>query len=326
MASHVPFPLWHSISSSSWFITQTVESLKEESSPLCSSTSLSTPWLLTFAGWHLVCNSRAITYFPNDSTPMTSLWWLAVRMIRRCLSTLLQRGPGSGASHLVWGHQICSHGVWARCAQLLGHLGKGSSPRSLSTLTSASLSRLPSHGFPTFANSFPAAIASSLSACLGVALNIFHLLLLPISSTLTSCRVCRGAEFCSGSAPAMRLQDGATRRWSRYLLEWPRGSPVASVHIESGWPDARLLIAGQLLFLFGRIPSMPMGDCTPLPASVSRPIASSRGSLIATCGDLCTATGIVASSSFGVGPNCSAQRGSLSVLSLHLIGHSAIDC
>ena len=84
--------------------------------------------------------------------------------------------------------------------------------------------------------------------------NLFH--------TYVSPSVLWGAEFCSGSAPAVRLLDRAIRRWTRCLLGWPRGSPVPAVHLESGWPDAQRLITGRL---FGRITSMPIGDCSPLP-------------------------------------------------------------
>ena len=85
------------------------------------------------------------------------------------------------------------------------------------------------------------------------------------------------AEFCSASAPAVRLLDGAIRRWSRC---W--GGP--------GWPDAQRLITGRLLSLFGRIVSMPIGDGSPAPCP-SRVMASFPGSLIASC-----------SSSFGTRP------------------------
>ena len=61
---------------------------------------------------------------------------------------------GSGASIWRGTHQICSHGVWAHqtCAHLYSDLGRGFSRRFPSILTSASLSCLPSLGFPTFAN------------------------------------------------------------------------------------------------------------------------------------------------------------------------------
>ena len=94
----------------------------------------------------------------------------------------------------------------------------------------------------------------------------------------------------------------ATSGWSDTTSEplSPRGSPVAAVHIESG--DAQRLITGRSLSLFGHVPSIPMGDCSPLPASVSHAMASSLGSLIATCSDRCTSLEIVVPSSFGVGP------------------------
>ena len=58
-----------------------------------------------------------------------------------------------------------------------------------------------------------------------------------------------GCEFCLGSAPAMRLLDGALRRWCRCLLGWPRRSPNAAVHVEVGWPDTQRLVTGRLLSL-----------------------------------------------------------------------------
>ena len=85
------------------------------------------------------------------------------------------------------------------------------------------------------------------------------------------------------------------------------GSPVPAVHLESGWPDAQRLITGRLLALFERI-TMPIGDCSPLPATVSRVMASCPGSLLATCSDLCTSLEIVTPSSFGVGLGCSVQQ------------------
>ena len=135
---------------------------------------------------------------------------------------------------------------------------------------------------------------------LAFASNVFHTDVLPSVSW--------GAELCSGSTPAVRLLDGAIRRGSRCLLGWPRRSPVDAVHLESGWPDAQRLITGRLLSLFGRITSMPIGNCSPPPANVSRVMASFPGSLIASFSDLCAALEIVTPSSFGVGPGCSVQR------------------
>ena len=53
---------------------------------------------------------------------------------------------------------------------------------------------------------------------------------------------------------------------------------------------------------------MPIKDCSPLPATVSRAMASCTGPLFATCSDLCISLEIVTPSSFGVGPGCSVQR------------------
>ena len=131
--------------------------------------------------------------------------------------------------------------------------------KSLSTLPWVSLSR----GVPTLANSFLAAIASSPSACLGVALNIFqHTCVMPSAPW--------GAEFSSGSPLlCLLLLAGATRRWSRCLLRWPRGSPVAAVHIESGWPDAQMAHHKSVAVPLRAGLFLVMGDHTPLPVSVS---------------------------------------------------------
>ena len=40
-----------------------------------------------------------------------------------------------------------------------------------------------------------------------------------------------GLEFCLNSSPAVRLTDGALRRWGRHLLGWPSGSPNAAVSL-----------------------------------------------------------------------------------------------
>ena len=59
-----------------------------------------------------------------------------------------------------------------------------------------------------------------------------------------------GLEFCLNSSPAIRLLDGALRRWCRHLLGWPSGSPNAAVFLEPGWPDALHLCTERLLSLF----------------------------------------------------------------------------
>ena len=66
------------------------------------------------------------------------------------------------------------------------------------------------------------------TSALVFASNLFHTFVLP--------------SALWGAVPAVRLLHRATRRWSRCLLGWPRGSPVPAVHLESGWPDAKRLI------------------------------------------------------------------------------------
>ena len=112
-------------------------------------------------------------------------------------------------------------------------------------------------------------------------------------------------------------------------LGWPRGSPISAVHIESGQPDAKRLITSRLLPLFGRISSMPTGDCSPIPAPLSRGTASSPCSLIASqssahfSGD-CRSELLLAC--VPVVPLDECENGLLSKLSLHLIGRSVTDC
>ena len=59
--------------------------------------------------------------------------------------------------------------------------------------------------------------------------------------------ISRGLEFCLNSSPAVRLIDGALRRWGRHLLGWPSGSPNAAVFLERGWPHAQHLCTERLL-------------------------------------------------------------------------------
>ena len=47
-----------------------------------------------------------------------------------------------------------------------------------------------------------------------------------------------GVEFLVSSPSALQVIDTALRRWGRFLLGWPAGSPIASVFLELVWPDA----------------------------------------------------------------------------------------
>ena len=143
--------------------------------------------------------------------------------------------------------------------------------------------------------------------CLGVTLNMFHLLLLQIPSTFSSCRVCCGAQsFLLGELLVCSF--------------WTERSDVGTAVFWGG-------LAGLLLRLFtlslggltrngpitGRLLCPSSGACLPWRVHSSSRLhvsamASSPGSLIATCSDLCISIGIVAPSSFGVGPSCSALR------------------
>ena len=140
--------------------------------------------------------------------------------------------------------------------------------------------------------------------------NLLHIYVLP--------SVLCGAGFCSGSVPAVRFLDGATRRWSHCLLA------VASRVSRFTWNLVRLTFCG--LSLVGCCPSSgALLPCSPLPDSVSRVMASFPESLLASCTDLCDSLEIVTPSSFGVAaaPFSECVNGSLSVLSLV---HSVIDC
>ena len=77
-----------------------------------------------------------------------------------------------------------------------------------------------------------------------------------------------GSQFLVSSPPALRLRNSALRRWGRFLLGWPPGSPIAPVFLELGWPDAEHLAISRLLSLFGRVHVVPSGDRCPLPAVI----------------------------------------------------------
>ena len=102
-----------------------------------------------------------------------------------------------------------------------------------------------------------------------------------------------GLEFCLISSPAIRLLDGALRRWGRHLLGWPSGSPNAAVFLELGWPDALHLCTERLLSLFGRALAMPCGERCPLPALIFKTALSFPGSWASPCVTLCNSLGVL---------------------------------
>ena len=189
-----------------------------------------------------------------------------------------------------WTNQICRHGVWCwkNDSWLLCDFSWGSSPQVaeypyLGVTLTTSLSWVPhirkliSRGHRLFAQCV--SWCSSERLPVQFASHLFLTYVLPSVSW--------GCEFCLGSAPAMRLLDGALRRWGRCLLGWPRGSPNAAVHVEVGWPDAQRLVTGRLLSLYGRLSSLPMGDHSPLPELVFRVMSVSPNSMSAVCNALC---------------------------------------
>ena len=116
-----------------------------------------------------------------------------------------------------------------------------------------------------------------------------------------------GLEFCLNSSPAVRLIDGALRRWGRHLLGWPSGSPNAAVFLELGWPDAQHLCTERLLSLFGRAFTMPRGERCPLLALIFHTALSVPGSWASLCVALCSSLGVPHSSSCGIGSLSSAR-------------------
>ena len=96
-----------------------------------------------------------------------------------------------------------------------------------------------------------------------------------------------GSEFLISSPPALRLLNSALRRWERFLLGWPLGSPIASVFLELGWPDAEHLASSRLLSLFGRVHAMPSGDRCPLPTLIFNLASAVPGSWPSQCADIC---------------------------------------
>ena len=143
---------------------------------------------------------------------------VAVSTICRCAATLWQCGPGSGASNLVW--DPANLQPWclgpARlvpiCAVTLAGvpLPQVSEFPNLGVTLTSSLTWVPhirkliARGNRLFAQCVSWCRSEHLP--LVFASNLFHTYVLP--------SVLWGAEFCSGSVPAVRLLDGAIRRWS----------------------------------------------------------------------------------------------------------------
>ena len=119
---------------------------------------------------------------------------------------------------------------------------------------------------------------------------------------------------CRGVAPNICLWFSRQTFWVSSRCAAPRWNttlePLFVGVAPFTWNLAGLTRRGSshgLFSLFGRITSMPIGDCSPL-ASVSRVRASCPGSLFATCSDLRTFLEIVTPSFFGVGPSCFDQQ------------------
>ena len=114
-------------------------------------------------------------------------------------------------------------------------------------------------------------------------------------------------EFFVSSPPALQVIDTALRRWGRFLLGWPAYSPIASVFLELGWPDASHISTSRLLSLFGRMHAMPAGDRCPLPALVFHTMFSVPESWVARCVSICDSLRIPLPSHCGVGVGSSAH-------------------
>ena len=113
------------------------------------------------------------------------------------------------------------------------------------------------------------ATASSPSAWPGASLSVSLCGLRPRSSLPTCWKASLGG-LNSSSRPLLPFACSTPRcgvgRGS--FLGWPPGSPIASVFLELGWPDAEHLAFSRLLSLFGRVHAMPSGDPCPLPALI----------------------------------------------------------
>ena len=118
---------------------------------------------------------------------MTTLLWLSCEVVAAWLVEV-------GASHLMWSppnlQSWCSGEGVPRCSVTLAWI----SPPQVSEYPYLGVTLTASLTWCPHIRKF----VSRLSACFGVSLNIFHLLLLQTSSTLASCRVYRRAQICSG--------------------------------------------------------------------------------------------------------------------------------
>ena len=97
-----------------------------------------------------------------------------------------------------------------------------------------------------------------------------------------------GSEFLAASPTALKSLDRALRRWGRFLLGWPTGSPNVDVLVELGWPDAERISSGRLLSLFGRVTSMTNG---PLPVAVFQAASRMPGTWATRALNMCHSLG-----------------------------------
>ena len=106
-----------------------------------------------------------------------------------------------------------------------------------------------------------------------------------------------GSEFLAVSPTALRSLDRALRKWGRFLLGWPSGSPNVGVLVELGWPNAERISSGRLLSLFGRVTSMING---PIQVAVFQAASRMPGTWVNCVHNMCHSLGAPLPNACGV--------------------------
>ena len=106
-----------------------------------------------------------------------------------------------------------------------------------------------------------------------------------------------GSEFLAASPTALQSLDRALRKWGRFLLGWPSGSPNVGVLVELGWPDAERISSGRLLSLCGRVTSMING---PIPVAVFQAASRMPGTWANCAHNMCHSLGAPLPNACGV--------------------------
>ena len=150
-----------------------------------------------------------------------------------------------------WSHKVCRNGVWVSkgCPSLL------SLPQWPRVALGLRISQSGRHPDPIIMDSSrpPSCVPWQRLVrsvrCL-VQVNVSAAVRVYSLHVLRACLASWGVEFLVSSPPALQVIDTTLRRWGRFFLGWLATSPIASVFLEMGSPDAAHISTSRLVSLF----------------------------------------------------------------------------